>query len=98
MPRSNRPRRKSGPDADEPADLSRLLAGWKRVEHKRDGGWYVQPVSAVQAVKSYVCPGCGLAIEAGVAHVVSWRADGLLGDAAALSDRRHWHGHCWRIH
>jgi hypothetical protein len=54
-------------------------------------------VSAVQAQKEYVCPGCGRAIEPGTAHVVAWRADGVLGDAADLAARRHWHSHCWRI-
>ncbi|MET0724897.1 MAG: hypothetical protein ABWY36_01005 [Leifsonia sp.] len=100
MPRSNRPPRGRGgarPD-DEPDGLDRLMAGWKRTESKRDGQWYVQPVTGAQAVKSYVCPGCRLAIEPGHAHVVAWRADALLGDEAALADRRHWHSHCWRLH
>ena len=26
-----------------------------------------------------------------------YRADGVLGDAADLAARRHWHIHCWRI-
>jgi len=29
--------------------------------------------------------------------VVVWRADGVLGDAADLASRRHWHNHCWSI-
>jgi len=57
----------------------------------------VQPVSALQAVKEYVCPGCGGTIAAGTAHLVAWRADGVLGEAADLAARRHWHSHCWRI-
>jgi hypothetical protein len=48
-------------------------------------------------VKAYVCPGCGLDVPTGVAHLVTWRADGVLGDAADLAARRHWHTHCWRI-
>ncbi len=47
-------------------------------------------------MKPYSCPGCGGAIEAGVAHLVVWRMDGVLGDAADLAARRHWHEHCWR--
>ena len=43
------------------------------------------------------CPGCGRMIEPGTAHLVAWRADGVLGDAADLAARRHWHTHCWRI-
>ncbi|MEJ3404241.1 hypothetical protein WDJ51_05820 [Rathayibacter sp. YIM 133350] len=97
MPRSNRPSRGRGrPEPDD--DLGRLLAGFKRTETKRDGAWNVQPVSAEKALKPYVCPGCSLTVEVGTAHVVAWRADALLGDAAALADRRHWHTHCWRIH
>ncbi|MDM4762880.1 hypothetical protein QT381_07660 [Galbitalea sp. SE-J8] len=96
MPRSNRPRgrRREEPEA---LDLARATAGFKRTEVKRDGDWYVQPQRADSAVKAYTCPACGLEIGAGVAHVVAWRADGILGDADALAARRHWHTHCWRI-
>ena len=47
-------------------------------------------------MKAYRCPGCGGAVDEGVAHVVVWRADGVLGDQADLEARRHWHAHCWR--
>lgn len=97
VPRNNRPRRRRVADADRELDLSRVLAGFKRVERRRDGEWYVQPVSAERAVKEYSCPGCGTMIEVSVAHLVTWRADGVLGDSADLASRRHWHTHCWRI-
>lgn len=58
--------------------------------------WNVQPVSAAQAQKTYLCPGCGQEIAPGVAHVVTWRADGVLGDAADIAARRHWHDYCWK--
>lgn len=57
----------------------------------------MQPISPTQALKTYRCPGCVRAIEPGVAHVVTWRADGVLGDAADLAARRHWHTACWRM-
>lgn len=57
----------------------------------------MQPVSAVQAVKEYRCPGCVNMIAQGTAHVVVWRADGVMGESADLAARRHWHTHCWRI-
>jgi hypothetical protein len=75
-----------------------LLAGWKRSEIRRGAEWTVQPISAVQAVKVYTCPGCGGQIAEGTAHVVVWRADGVLGDAADLAARRHWHSHCWKVY
>ena len=93
MPRSHR--RRPDPSGDD--SLERLLAGWKRTEMRRGVEWTVQPVSAVQAQKSYICPGCGRQINAGVAHLVVWRADGVLGDAADLAARRHWHQHCWKV-
>lgn len=96
MPRSNRPRGRKREPEDE-FDPARVLAGAKRTESKRDGAWVVQPQSAASALKTYTCPGCGLAIEEGVAHVVTWRADSILGDEDALAARRHWHTHCWRI-
>ena len=94
MPRSRRghPAR---PDTED--SLDRLLASWKRTEVRRGIEWTVQPVSAPQAQKEYSCPGCGRGIEPGTAHLVAWRADGVLGDAADLAARRHWHTHCWRI-
>ncbi|HEU4850044.1 MAG TPA: hypothetical protein VFS93_06510 [Terrimesophilobacter sp.] len=98
MPRSNRPRRgRQVGDEDQASDLQRALYGTLRTETKRDGLWNVQPVSAVSAAKAYVCPGCGLAIQPGLAHTVAWRADGLMGEAADIAARRHWHTHCWKV-
>jgi hypothetical protein len=96
MPRSNRPRGASKDD-DQDDDLTRLLSGWRRTELRRGATWSVQPISGVQAAKEYRCPGCGNAIDAGVAHLVVWRADGVLGDASDLAARRHWHTHCWKV-
>ncbi len=73
------------------------MSGWKRTEVRRGAQWSVQPIAATQAVKSYVCPGCGREVSVGTAHLVVWRADGVLGDEADLAARRHWHTHCWRI-
>jgi hypothetical protein len=93
MPRSNR-RRADGAGDDS---FDRMLAGWKRTEVRRGVTWTVQPVTSMQAQKPYTCPGCGRVIDPGVAHVVAWRADGVLGDGADLAARRHWHEKCWRI-
>lgn len=98
MPRSNHPRRAArGGEEPEEFDLSRALIGFKHTESKRDGLWNVQPLSAANATKAYVCPGCGLEIEPGIAHTVTWRADGIMGEADDLAGRRHWHLHCWKI-
>lgn len=75
--------------------LERLLATWKRTEERGGAEWHVQPLTAAQAQKEYRCPGCGGVIPIGSAHLVAWRADGVLGDAADLAARRHWHGGCW---
>lgn len=96
MPRTNRPRRR-GASEQEPLDIERALLGRLRVEVKRDGSWNVQPHGAGSAVKSYVCPGCGLEIAPGTSHVVAWRADGIMGEADDLAGRRHWHAHCWKV-
>ncbi|MBN9152891.1 MAG: hypothetical protein J0I44_00205 [Microbacterium sp.] len=93
MPRSNRRR----PDPTGEDSFDRLLAGWKRSEFRRGVEWTIQPVSATQSQKEYLCPGCGRVIPPGTAHVVVWRADGVLGDAADLSARRHWHSGCWKV-
>jgi len=96
MPRSNRPRGRR-PDDDDDFDISRALSGRRRTETKRDGLWNVQPVAAVSATKYYTCPACGLQIGPGIAHTVTWRADGLMGEDDDLAARRHWHLHCWKI-
>jgi hypothetical protein len=93
VPRANRRR----PDPGDDGSLDRMIAGFKRTEIKRGVEWSVQPVSAAQALKSYTCPGCARTIEPGTAHLVAWRADGVLGDAADLAARRHWHSHCWKV-
>jgi hypothetical protein len=97
MPRSNHPRRRAPVDEPEPIDLTRALLGARRTEVKRDGIWNVQPHGASSATKAYSCPGCGLEIAPGTAHLVAWRADGLMGEADDLAGRRHWHTHCWKI-
>lgn len=88
MPRRNRVR-----SGDEPPPLR--SAGAARTETRRGRDWHVQPISTQQAQKPYRCPGCGGAVDVGVAHVVVWRADGVLGDRADLDARRHWHHACW---
>jgi hypothetical protein len=97
VPRSNRSRRGAQQPEPEGIDLSRALAGALHTEQRQDGIWNVQPVSAASAVKVYVCPGCGLDIVPGTQHIVTWRADGLMGEADDLASRRHWHSHCWKI-
>ncbi|MEL5990304.1 hypothetical protein ACOKGD_06515 [Microbacterium phosphatis] len=92
MPRSHR-RRPEGPGDDS---LDRLIAGWRRTETRRGREFSVQPVSGARAEKTYTCPGCGGTIDIGVPHLVVWREDGVLGAAADLAARRHWHTHCWR--
>lgn len=98
MPRSNRPRRgRSKFDEEHELDLNRALYGALHTETRRDGLWNVQPVSPASAVKSYTCPGCGLEVQPGQAHIVAWRADGLMGEASDIAARRHWHTHCWKV-
>jgi hypothetical protein len=98
MPRSNRPRgRKPAGSEDVDFDLNKALVGRLTTVRKRDGLWNVQPLTAANAAKVYICPSCGLDIEPGVAHTVAWRADGIMGEADDLAARRHWHLHCWKI-
>ena len=97
MPRSNRPRRSRQKGSEEEPDLSGALFGHTRTEVKRDGRWTVQSLSAAASAKDYTCPGCGIGIAAGTAHIVAWRADGLMGEAEDIAARRHWHSHCWKI-
>lgn len=61
-----------------------------------DGGWHVREIPAWRAVKDYTCPGCGRTIPPGLAHLVAWRSDWIMGDEDAGAHRRHWHPLCWR--
>lgn len=81
----------------EPLDVERLSAGIRRTETRSDGVWTVQDIVSASANKLYTCPGCHGTIEPGVAHVVAWRSDNIMGEQAGLDARRHWHKHCWKI-
>jgi hypothetical protein len=95
MARNNRSRKR---DADyEPLDVERLTTGWRRSEVRQGREWTVQPISALNAQKTYTCPGCSQDIAPGVSHLVAWRNDGILGDQADLEARRHWHEACWKV-
>lgn len=74
-------------------DLDRARAG-TRAESGPDGDWTVRAIAA--SAKTYLCPGCRQEITPDTAHVVAWRSDHVLGDEAAMAERRHWHASCWR--
>lgn len=84
-------------EIDPSEQLRAAIFGTRTVTAKRGQEWTVREVSGHAAQKAYRCPGCPNDIAVGEAHVVVWRNDHLLGDGAAVSDRRHWHRHCWRI-
>ncbi|SIM00464.1 Uncharacterised protein [Mycobacteroides abscessus subsp. abscessus] len=103
--RSSRPRRqlghgKAGPSkwqrsAPGGGDISRVLEPAPRVERDRFGSWAVRFIPAVNARKTYTCPGCTRPIAPGTAHCVVWRTDHLFGDERGIEERRHWHLRCW---
>ena len=110
MPRSNRPRRaktgrgaagnapggrKHGAGPAPELDLERARAGIARRESAPDGAWMVRTMTARNAEKTYICPGCSTAVLPGIAHLVVWADDHLFGAAAGLAERRHWHTNCW---
>ena len=110
MPRSNRPRRaktgrgaagsapggrKHGAGPAPELDLERARAGIARRESAPDGEWMVRTMTARNAEKTYICPGCSTAVLPGIAHLVVWADDHLFGAAAGMAERRHWHTNCW---
>ncbi|MHA3701396.1 hypothetical protein ACXR2U_04370 [Jatrophihabitans sp. YIM 134969] len=78
MPRKNRALRQAPPTP---------RGGVSRVESYRGEAYEVRTTTVGDG--TYRCPGCDQLINAGLGHVVAWRADGD-GD-----DRRHWHTACW---
>jgi hypothetical protein len=69
-----------------------------RVVSKRDGDWYVRPLTGSASTKPYACPGCHRVIPMGTPHVVVWPVEKALLSADALDERRHWHTTCWERH
>ena len=76
-----------------PLDFDRALGGAPRREESHGRSWFSRRVKGSE--KTYTCPGCRQIIPSGTAHVVAWMADSIMGDEAAISDRRHWHSGCW---
>lgn len=98
MPRSNRPRR-PGVRKEAPVpelDLERARSGIARRESAPDGDWIVRTMTARNAEKTYVCPGCSRDVLPGIAHLVVWKDDHIFGGSAGLAERRHWHSNCWQ--
>ena len=83
--------------ATPPRDVTRLAYGGAQRVTRQGIEWFVRDIPSHRAEKVYRCPSCGNDIQVGQAHVVAWRAEHLWGDAAAMSERRHYHEHCWRI-
>jgi hypothetical protein len=101
MPRSNRPRRRSGTGSskwtrESELDLDRARAGIPERQNAPDGEWNVRRITGSNAAKDYTCPGCHRTIGPGIEHLVAWRADSLFGGETALAERRHWHPRCWQ--
>lgn len=95
MPSSRRSRRRPYAEAHPELDVEAALRGVPRVETRTDGSrWSVRPVSG--SAKEYRCPGCDQLIAPGVAHVVVWENEHLLGAQEAVRERRHWHTACWQ--
>lgn len=80
-----------------PRDVTRLANGGARTEHHRGVEWWVREIPSHRAEKVYRCPECGGDVPVGQAHIVAWRAGHLMGDVAAVRERRHYHSHCWRM-
>ncbi len=77
-------------------DISRILDPIPHIESAADGDWFVAYIAAVNALKTYKCPGCHRDIKPGVAHIVAWQDDHMFGRERAIEERRHWHQKCWQ--
>ncbi len=85
------------PHADPSAELRARILGSQERATRGGREWQTRQIPATRATKVYRCPGCPNDIPVGQAHLVVWRADHLFGDDAGVSERRHWHSHCWRL-
>lgn len=95
MPSSRRSRRRPYGEQHRELDVEAARRGAPRTDRRADGSeWRVRSVGGGE--KPYRCPGCDQLIAAGTAHVVVWASEGILGEEAAIADRRHWHSSCWQ--
>lgn len=67
----------------------------ERIVDKRDGRWYVRPITGATSTKTYTCPGCHRPITPATPHSVVWPVEKALLSADAIDERRHWHTACW---
>lgn len=73
-----------------------LSSSYPQAETRGPTRWIVRQMPGSQAVKTYICPGCGHPINPGTPHLVVWPSTPSLGTDRAVDERRHWHVACWR--
>lgn len=99
MPRFNRShkkRSKKNKNNAEKTDLSLFSQSLVRNEMFQKTQWNVREVRGKADEKNYICPGCNQTISAKNPHVVVWPDNAIMGEAWAISQRRHWHSGCWK--
>ncbi len=84
------PRRRAARPSQRP-----LRPATERIVDKRDGQWFVRPITGATSVKTYTCPGCLTAITPATPHMVVWPVEKPLLSADVIDERRHWHTSCW---
>jgi hypothetical protein len=84
------PRRRAARPSQRP-----LRPSAERIVDKRDGQWFVRPITGATSVKAYTCPGCLTTITPATPHMVVWPVEKALLSADAIDERRHWHTSCW---
>lgn len=93
MPRSNRPRRRSGASGPGRGEegVARLQRLSRDVVEYAGQAWTVRRVRGNDSGRSYRCPGCQQEVSAAVPHTVVWPSEAMRG----VDNRRHWHIPCW---
>ncbi|MDR1861953.1 MAG: hypothetical protein LBQ41_02910 [Candidatus Ancillula sp.] len=81
--------------SDEPRPLNFYAAtGGSRVETKQGVSYTLRRTMEGSSV--YKCPGCNREIPSGEASWTVIKNDHILGEQAAIDERRHWHDSCWK--
>ena len=84
------PRRRAARPSQRP-----LRPAAERIVDKRDGQWFVRPITGRDVGQDLHLPGMPAAITPATPHMVVWPVEKALLTADAIDERRHWHTACW---
>lgn len=91
MPRKNK--KSNNNNSNNPISLASIFGG-EKVETKHGKDYSVRKTFEGSSI--YKCPYCNNTINYGETSLTVIEKNHILGDQAAIDERRHWHESCWK--